>query len=355
MTCRKSCLVLFLAATAVFWGCSDDETSKPSDPVDQFEVVREALDAYVAGNDAPVVLAQALFDNMNDGDDTNDYFVLSVRNLEHYNVGHVPGAVNIPWREAGDQAKLSVLPGDQPIAVYCYSGHTAAVVTTLLQAIGYEAYNMKFGMMAWTKDPDARVQNAFNEEVDANEFLVETTANTPATYDLPELDVTSSTDTEAIILAAANEYLVSTAAPVVLAQALFDNMNDGDDTNDYYVISVRSEDHYAIGHIPGAIVIPWRTITSIDNLKKIPADKPIVVYCYSGHTAGVATMALRMLGYEAYNMKFGMMAWTKDPDVRVQSAFNEATDANEFPVESTGDFQPSTGGNASGPVASYIR
>ena len=173
MTFRKSYMALLLVAVAGLWGCSDDKTSKPSDPIDQFEVVREALHTYVAGSDGPVVTAQALFDNMNDGDDLNDYFVLSVRSLAHYDIGHISGAVNIPWKESGDATKLSVLPADQPIAVYCYTGHTAAVVTTLYQALGYEAYNMKFGMMAWTKDAAVRVQNAFNEDTDANEFPTE--------------------------------------------------------------------------------------------------------------------------------------------------------------------------------------
>ena len=339
MTWRNSYLVFLLVAVVGVWGCSDDDdnnsTGPGDDPIDQFEVVREALHTYVAGSDGPVVTAQALFDNMNDGDELNDYFVLSVRSEDHYDIGHVPGASNIPWREIGDATKLSALPTDQPIAVYCYTGHTAAVATTLCRALGYEAYNMKFAIMAWTKDPDVRVASAFSEDTDAHEFATETTINTPSTYDLPELDVTSSTETDAIVRAAANVYLESSAPPTLLAQALFDNINDGDDTNDYYVISVRSADHYALGHIPGAINIPWRTITEVDNLRKIPADKPIAVVCYTGHTAGVATMALRMLGYEAYNVKWGMMSWTKDPDIRVSSAFDEEVDAHEFPTEAT--------------------
>jgi len=136
-------------------------------------VVREALHTYVAGSDDPVVTAQAFFEDMNDGDDSNEYSVLSVRSLEHYDIGHIPGAVSVPWKESGDATKLSVLPGDQPIVVYCYTGHTSAVATMALRMLGYEAYNMKFGIMAWTKDQGVRVNNAFNEDTDANEFPTE--------------------------------------------------------------------------------------------------------------------------------------------------------------------------------------
>ena len=68
--------------------------------------------------------------------------------------------------------------------------------------------------------------------------------------------------------------------------------NDGDDTNDPFIVSVRAPGDYALGHIPGAINIPWKTIVDVENLKKLPTDQPIVIYCYTGHTGGLATMAL---------------------------------------------------------------
>jgi rhodanese-related sulfurtransferase len=269
---------------------------------------------------------------MNDGDDTNDYYVLSVRSEDHYNIGHVPGAANIPWREVADPAKLTILPTDQKIGVYCYTGHTGGVATTVLRALGYETYNMKWGIMSWTRVDSVRVAGPFNE-ADVLGAATETTVNTPGTYDLPDFDVSSSTDETTIILAAANAYLGSGDGATITAQTLFDNINDGDDTNDYYVISVRSASHYALGHIPGAINIPWRDITELESLHKIPPDATIAVYCYTGHTGAVATTALRMLGYEAYNMRFGLCAWTSDPTVRATSAFDDTVDSHEFPVE----------------------
>jgi rhodanese-related sulfurtransferase len=43
-----------------------------------------------------------------------------------------------------------------------------------------------------------------------------------------------------------------------------------------------------------------------DALAELPKDKKIIVYCYSGQTASQTTAILRLLGYEAYNMAFGM-------------------------------------------------
>jgi rhodanese-related sulfurtransferase len=74
------------------------------------------------------------------------------------------------------------------------------------------------------------------------------------------------------------------------------------------LISVQAED-CANGHSPGAINMPGTSIFTAENRAKLPKDRQIVLNCYSGQTASQATSALRMLGYDAYNMQFGMPAW----------------------------------------------
>jgi 3-mercaptopyruvate sulfurtransferase SseA len=83
----------------------------------------------------------------------------------------------------------------------------------------------------------------------------------------------------------------------------------------------------AKGHFPGAINIPIRTLA--DNLDKIPADKPVVVYCASGHRAGMATTALQLLGYK--NVKAGptFKAWAEAQE-----------EVSTEPVEATTYFVP---------------
>ena len=99
----------------------------------------------------------------------------------------------------------------------------------------------------------------------------------------------------------------------------------------YTIVSVRSAEHYAKGHVPGAINIPWKDIAKAESLAKLPLDKPIIVYCYTGHTGQVACTVLNLLGYEAYNMKYGMMGWTDDPEVLNTTPFN--CDPPDYPVE----------------------
>ncbi|RMD94015.1 MAG: rhodanese-like domain-containing protein [Calditrichaeota bacterium] len=326
-------LAALISVGLLTFGCGKESKSPVAPQKTEFEILQPAADAYTGSTQPPVVSAQTVFDNINDGNPANDYFILSVRKPEDYAKGHIPGAINIFWRDIGKAENIAKLPKDKKIAVYCYTGHTGAVATTLLNVMGYEAYDIKWGIMAWTKDQTARVQNAFSEDVDAHDFTVETKINTVTkTYDLPNPDYTASTD-ETEILQAACDYVATHMTPVTTAQALFDNLNDGNPANDPIIVSVRKPEHYALGHIPGAINIYWRDIAKEENLKKLDPSKDIVVYCYTGHTGEISATVLNMLGYKATNLKFGIMAWTKDPTVRVQSAFSETVDAHEFPLE----------------------
>lgn len=324
-------VILLLSSVLFFTSCGDDNPLVPG--TTEFEVLQSNLDTYVGGSAAPVITAQTLFDNINDGNTANDYYVLSVRNATHYAIGHIPGAANIYWKDIGDNTKLSILPNNKPILVYCYTGHTGGIATTALNAMGYDAVNLKFGIMAWTQDAAVRVAQPFVEGVDSHNFATETTVNATGTYDLADPDYATSDAEDDILLAAIDAYAGGTKAATTTAQTLFDNINDGNTSNNPVILSVRSATDYAIGHIPGAINIPWRDVTETDNLKKLPTDKQIVVYCYTGHTAGVATTALNMLGYDAVNLKFGIMAWTQNATVRASTPFSEAGAAHQFATE----------------------
>ena len=87
---------------------------------------------------------------------------------------------------------------------------------------------------------------------------------------------------------------------------------------------------YALGHIEGAINIPWKSIATPEALAQLPTDQPIVVYCYTGHTGQAAATALAVLGYDVQNLKFGMMGWTDNADVLGTGRYAAAPD---YPTE----------------------
>ncbi len=323
--------IIVIIIPLVFIGCKDSTpTAVDDDESAAFDVVLDAVNNSLA-NMSSTYSATDLHDLIEA--DTPPQ-ILSVRSSTHYDLGHIPGAVNVPWEDVYDETELSDagLNTTDEVVVYCYTGHTAGLATFCLNAMGYNSVNLKFGIVSWTKDSTVRVASPFTEDDCIGAATETTIENYPADNSLPESNYTG-TDGE-IVQAAVEAYLTSDPSGVIKAQDVYDNLNDGDASDDPFILSVRSSDHYALGHLPGAANIPWRELASdADALKMLPTDRQIVVYCYTGHSAALATAALNLLGYDAVNLKWGIMSWTDDADVRVASPFTE---------DAWGDYELST-------------
>ena len=79
-----------------------------------------------------------------------------------------------------------------------------------------------------------------------------------------------------------------------------------DSKKDFYILDVRRPEDFKKGHIPGAKNIFWLDLLKPENLKKLPKNKKIVIVCYVGHTASQVLVLLKLLGYDAVGLKFGM-------------------------------------------------
>jgi rhodanese-related sulfurtransferase len=121
----------------------------------------------------------------------------------------------------------------------------------------------------------------------------------------------------------------------IAVSALYDNLRDGDTSNDPFLLDLRAAEDYALGHIPGAVNIGAKVLFTAENLAKLPDNKPIVVYCYTGQTSSQAVSVLNMLGYDATNLKFGMPAWAMIDGVSTPP-FNAAVDSFGYAFEGTG-------------------
>lgn len=102
-------------------------------------------------------------------------------------------------------------------------------------------------------------------------------------------------------------YLATTGAPNVKDYTWFSSQTNGFDG--FTILDIRSASDYAAGHVENAINTGLGTMLGAIEAGTIPVDKPFMVVCYTGQTAGHAVAALNMLGYEAYSYKFGMSAW----------------------------------------------
>ncbi|MDK9699224.1 MAG: rhodanese-like domain-containing protein [bacterium] len=124
------------------------------------------------------------------------------------------------------------------------------------------------------------------------------------------------------VLNAMNSF-IDTTSIVVSATTLEANLTNAN----WAILSVRSATHYSTnGHIPGAYNIPWQQVADTNQialLNTITANKSkrLVVYCYTGHTGGLATGVLAALGYNTINLKYGMVGWTTDATARATTGF----------------------------------
>jgi rhodanese-related sulfurtransferase len=347
MKMKRAMLILGIIVLALIPIFSTTSAAVVEEQVSEFETIRIAADNYLnAPTTAMNVAEKDLCANLLDGNPANDPFILSVRSAADYVKGHIPGAVNIPYAEVFKPENLAKLPKDKKIVVYCYTGHTASRITALLNLCGYDASNLKWGMTGWTKDTEVAPYRF--DPATAMDYPIETTPNTPtATYALPTVEYTASTSPAEIIRAACDNY-TSGKHDDISAKDLYALITDGDPANDPIIVSVRSAEQYAKGHIPGAVNIPLTDIAKKENLQKLNPDKEIVVYCYTGRTASQATAILNVLGYNAVNLHWGMTSWTKDTDV-APGGFNPDT-SMDYPFETgAGEEVPTAPGGGGGP------
>ena len=82
-----------------------------------------------------------------------------------------------------------------------------------------------------------------------------------------------------------------------------------DSETGYVILDVRTEEEFAEGHIPGAILIPDYEIES--KAEQILTDKNqlILVYCRSGRRSKNASEALVSLGYTNIREFGGIIDW----------------------------------------------
>ncbi len=334
-------------------GAQSDELAAIAARIDQVLAVGyntinpDAVMKRLSGKEAPAKPADSML-------------VLDVRRAEDYAKGHIPGAVNVPLPQLpavllGNPALL----GDKEVVVASYNGGDGNMGSLLvnlarLPAAAWDPTTPKprpssmalfGGMTSWSFDrelsptrfdddkgvrrvEDGAIQTAANAGVDQGAFP------TYAAFSGAD-DVTKK------ILVRAREYLKALDAEgawwtdFVQYRAL---AGDADTSNDPQVLSVRGAPDYAKGHVPGAVNIPWQQVAKLDKAKIVDPTRKVFVYCYTGHTGGVATMALGILGYQSRNLLYGFNGWTLSAGAASgQLNRYDIAKAWDFPLHDTGD------------------
>ena len=238
----------------------------------------------------------------------DDVVILDIRQADVYGEGHLKGAVNLPWGTAIAE-NLSKIPQDKEVFIYCYSGQTAGQAVMTLNLAGINARSVAYG---W---------NFGLSKAEGIAAVTETDVNT-LTEDISTIDAEIQEALTAYYAGLADvkeskwkNYKVSEANLATMLEM----------EEDFTLVSARRPDDYTEGHIQGAINVPYGT-SFAESLGVVPMDKKVVVYCYSGQTAGQATAAMKLLGYDAVSLNGGMGTEASAPNGWVNKGYEKVTD-----------------------------
>lgn len=213
------------------------------------------------------------------------YLVVDLRSAEDYAKGHVKGAVNIPL--ATLPQNLAKLPMDKTLMLYCYTGQTSALAMVPLKNYGYKVVSISRGFPS----------------VEKAGFTVDTTAVAFSGADAKapsDPKVAAAQDGLKDVLDSLIKQFVAKTfiLPGKDVKALVDAGADK-----YYIVDLRAAEDYAKGYVKGAVNAPLATVQ--DAMKSFPKDKTIVLYCYSGQTAAMASVPLKAEGFKLISISTG--------------------------------------------------
>ena len=279
---------------------------KEDPPVNEAQVLVEYLESansplmkdYV-NTDLPSIMGASEVKTLNE---TGQVYIVDIRSAADFATGHIPNAVNVAAGDILNHIKGVNLANFTKVAIVCYTGQTSGWATSLLRIMGYEkVFSVKFGMCSWHADFAGRWNTAVaNGNAYASQFTTTATAKGPA-GELPVL-ATGKTTGQEILEARVTAVLAEGFTPgTVTNTTVFGNLEG------YYIANYWPANHYADpGHIPGAMqYTPKESLKLAADLKTLPTDKPVVVYCYTGQTSAFVMAYLRLLGYDAKSILYG--------------------------------------------------
>ena len=106
--------------------------------VDEMEAYLEFVD-YGGG----VIFAEQI-----PADEWKKMFVIDARDAGQFAKGHIPGAINMDWRQV--LAQRHTIPKDKPVLIYCNTGSLSAQAGFALRVAGWDNLRiLQGGMEEW--------------------------------------------------------------------------------------------------------------------------------------------------------------------------------------------------------------
>jgi rhodanese-related sulfurtransferase len=258
--------------------------------------------------------------------------IVDLRSTKEYSEGHIKGAINKKFEELPSYFETGIKPFQfDKIIMVSDDGQLSCYATCLLRLMGYgNVYSMRWGMSAWN---NKYAQEGWLKGVSGKyEAKLENTVNErPAATRMPELGTGLSKGAEIGTARFKKLFEQGTSDVLITSDEVFSNPQK------YYIINLERKDKYEDGHIPGSVRYkPEGTLGYPEEMASIPTDKPVVVYCGTGHNSGFATAYLRLMGYDAHTLKYGNNGFMHDKMIKQRTLLSwlpfTSEDVNNFEV-----------------------
>jgi rhodanese-related sulfurtransferase len=258
--------------------------------------------------------------------------VLDLRSPNQFTDGHIKGAVNKKFEDIPSYFETGIKPFEyDKIVLVSEDGQVSSYATCLLRLMGYgNVYSMRWGMSAWS---NKFAQEGWLKGVSGRfESALENTVNErPSSIAMPELKTGLMTGSEIGTARFRKLFEEGTDNLLITSDEVFS------DPKKYYIINLDRKDKYEDGHIPGSVRYkPEGFLGYTDEMATIPVNKPVLVYCGTGHNSGFATAYLRLFGYDAHTLKYGNNGFMYDKMVKQRTALSwlpfTSTEVNNFEV-----------------------
>lgn len=301
-------IALFLVPTLFLTSCDSGGTDNPVVQTPAFTLMKDYMvnngydihkviknsddEKFVVGAPATEADLDAFY---------SKFHIIDIRNATDFANGHIQGAKNVSF---GNILAEGTAAGSKPVLVVCYTGQTACYATALMRMYGFKhTQALKWGMSGWNPE----TAGSWNGKIGANEAEGHanwSTGSEPAKLVFGDPVINSTkTDGGQILKERVEQIVAAGFGPATVSGTAVLNGPGG-----YFINNYFSEADYAnFGHINEAYRILPLTLAGNEykNLDPVAGAK-VVTYCYTGQTSAVMTACLRVLGYDAYTMTFGM-------------------------------------------------
>ena len=268
----------------------------------------------------------------------NYFKIIDLRSEEKYLKGHIPNSLNVIRDSIFNYIKNNI-PDSIMVVLVSESGQLSGYISSLFWLAGnYNIYSLDFGIASWNNDFATEI---IEERNLISEFLdVKKTNDDYAklkSQQLPEVKLKNTTNMQESLL----DRIKIVASQTYLSEKI------GAGSGNPYLVCYGNVNLYKAnamegpdaghGHPIGAILYRDALVydlRSTNDLQTLPPNRKIVVYSFNGQLSAYAVAYLRVLGYDAYSLKYGASLFAYE-----RLVWGEYTNAYVFEESKINNFE----------------